>query len=197
MARPSVKKERTEEILHAYERCIALYGVEGATLQKIAEEADIARPLLRHHVGNSDDLLNMALKRFVERSEDSARNAYSALPDKCCGEDFVNLLFQATPSKTKHNDTMIAAAFIYAAQTHPDIKKHMQSWLMSFMDDFSAQLQKSYPEADNEKVESVSAGIIGIYFNVESLVPLGPNKILREQSRQAALSLLTTLEQKG
>lgn len=193
MARPSVKAERTEEILQAYERCIALYGVEGATLQKIAEEAGIARPLLRHHVGNSYDLLEMALKRFLERSEETVQNTYSALPSNCSGEDFVNLLFQATSSKAKYNDTMIAAAFIYAAQTHPKIKKHMQAWLMGFMDGFSAQLQKLYPDTDRKKIESVSAGILGIYFNVESLVPLGSNQILREQSHQAALSLLETL----
>ena len=78
MARPSVKAKRTEEILQAYEHCIALYGVEGATLQKIAEVAGIARPLLRHHVGNSDDLLNMALKRFIERSDAMTKAAFKA-----------------------------------------------------------------------------------------------------------------------
>ena len=38
MPRPSVKAERTEEILDAFERCVARYGVEGSTLERIAEQ---------------------------------------------------------------------------------------------------------------------------------------------------------------
>ena len=43
MARPSVKDERTEAILAAFERCVARHGVEGATLQRTADEAGLAR----------------------------------------------------------------------------------------------------------------------------------------------------------
>ncbi len=196
MARPSVKEERTEEILQAYERCIALYGVEGATLQKIAEEAGIARPLLRHHVGNSSDLLTMAVKRFVQRSEQAMQEAYEALPNDCTGRNFVYLLFHSSSSKVQHNDVMIAAAFIYASQTDAEIRKHMQGWLKNFTKNFTQQLQNFYPTADTEKVKNVSAGIIGIYFNVDSLTPLGKNTSFRKQSYQAALYLLETLKAK-
>ena len=55
MARPSVKEERREQILTAYEQCVARYGVEGATLDKVAEEAGLARPLIRHNIGNREE----------------------------------------------------------------------------------------------------------------------------------------------
>ncbi len=193
MARPSVKEERTEEILRAYEKCIALYGVEGATLQKIAHVAGIARPLLRHHVGNSDDLLRLAVKRFIKRSEQSISDMYVMLPDGINGEEFIHLLFHSLSSKEQHNDVMIAASFIYASQTNKNIKAQMQSWLNSFVKDFTAQIQKMYPQAEKDKVKNVSAGIIGIYFNIESIIPLGDNKSLKDQSYQAAVYLLQTL----
>jgi AcrR family transcriptional regulator len=194
MARPSVKEKRTEEILQAYEHCIALYGVEGATLQKIAEVAGIARPLLRHHVGNSDELLKLALKRFIERSDAMTKAAFDALPSPCDGESFVNFLFEPMPYEDQPNDTMIAAAFIYAAQTHPEIKEQMQSWLMAYSNSLSAEFQKLYPDADTDKISHVTAGIMGIYFNVESLEPLGSNDDLRNHSRLAALYLLKILD---
>lgn len=194
MARPSVKEKRTEEILQAYEHCIALYGVEGATLQKIAEVAGIARPLLRHHVGNSDELLKLALKRFIERSDAMTKAAFDALPSPCDGESFVNFLFEPMPYENQPNDTMIAAAFIYAAQTHPEIKEQMQSWLMAYSNSLSAEFQKLYPNADTDKINHVTAGIMGIYFNVESLEPLGSNDDLRNHSRLAALYLLKILD---
>lgn len=194
MARPSVKEKRTEEILQAYEHCIALYGVEGATLQKIAEVAGIARPLLRHHVGNSDELLKLALKRFIERSDAMTKAVFDALPSPCEGESFVNFLFEPMPYEDQPNDTMIAAAFIYAAQTHPEIKEQMQSWLMAYSNSLSAEFQKLYPDADTDKISHVTAGIMGIYFNVESLEPLGSNDDLRNHSRLAALYLLKILD---
>lgn len=192
MARPSVKAKRTEEILQAYERCIALYGVEGATLQKIAEEAGIARPLLRHHVGNSDDLLNNAVTRFIERSKIHIQSDFSS---NCQGEDFIISLFHPTQSQDQYNDTMIAAAFIYASQTNSFIKKQMQQWLELFINSFSKYLQTLYPKTDGKRIDVASSGIIGIYFNIESLTPLGDNKLLRQQSCQAALQLLKTLNQ--
>ncbi len=194
MTRPSIKEKRTEEILQAYERCISLYGVEGATLQKIAEEAKIARPLLRHNIGNRDDLLQMAVKRFIHRSEQAMQEAYAVIPKDCRGEDFVYSLFYSTPSNAQHSDVMIAAALIYAAQTDPNIKKEMQRWLSTFIEGFTNQLQRIYPRADIEHIQNVTAGIVGIYFNVESLAPLGTNKSLRDQSYQSALYLLTALK---
>ena len=66
MPRPSVKDQRREEILTAFARCVALYGVEGATLEKIAAEAGIARPAVRHFVGNRDELVE-ALTAHVKK----------------------------------------------------------------------------------------------------------------------------------
>ena len=51
MARPRVTAERREEILAAFARCVARDGVEGASLQQVADEAGLARGLLRHHLG--------------------------------------------------------------------------------------------------------------------------------------------------
>ena len=44
MGRPSIKAERREQILDAYETCVARFGVGGASLEKIAETAGLARP---------------------------------------------------------------------------------------------------------------------------------------------------------
>lgn len=194
MARPSVKAERTEVILKAYERCIARYGVAGATLQKIAEEADMARPLLRHHVGNSDDLLEKALERYIERSDQSLRDFYQILPSNCDGATFVQYLFTEDPSEEASNDVMIAAAFIHAAQTNEMVQLRMENWFDDFQTQFTKQLQNLYPDANPDQVGQVSVGLIGIYFNLDAMAPLGRQAALREQSYQVALTLIKTLE---
>ncbi|MGI9303924.1 MAG: TetR family transcriptional regulator, partial [Gammaproteobacteria bacterium] len=57
MPRPSLKTQRTGEILDAFQRCIVKYGMQGASLERISEEADMGRTILRHYVGNRDDLI--------------------------------------------------------------------------------------------------------------------------------------------
>ena len=52
-------RRRRQEYLDAFEKCVARYGIEGATLAKIAEIAGLARPLVRHNVGNRDTYLRI------------------------------------------------------------------------------------------------------------------------------------------
>ena len=139
MARPSVKAERTEAILQAYERCVARLGVEGATLEKIAAEAGMARPLLRHHAGNRDELLRMAVRRFAGRSDQAMRELRSALPEGATGRDLLELILPPKNPEAFSSDVMIAAAFIYAAQTDEFLRQTMQSWLENFLGSFGVR----------------------------------------------------------
>ena len=194
MARPSLKAQRTEEILQAYERCIALYGVDGATQQKISEEAGIARPLLRHHVGNNADLLAQVVQRYIARNKRDMQKAYDLLAGGASSTTLLGTLFGAMSSEEQQNDVMIAFALIVASQTDESIRLQMKEWLEDFIESFAQNLQKVYPQAAPRDVRAVSSGIIGIYFNIETLTPLAPDKALRTQSFQAALHLIKLLE---
>jgi len=194
MPRPSKKEERSLEILQAYERCIAMYGVEGATLQKIADEANIARPLLRHNIGNSNDLLDKAIERYLKRSTESTQELVDYFSNSFEAEEFINVLFTA---ETDQNDVMIATAFIVASQTDIEIKKKMDKWFKDFRKKIFNLLKKFHSDKNEEYVQVVTDGIVGIYFNVESLAPIGNTKSLRKSSKKAALILLKTLSHKG
>ncbi|MCV6636807.1 TetR/AcrR family transcriptional regulator [Candidatus Albibeggiatoa sp. nov. NOAA] len=192
MPRPSLKQQRKEEILHAYETCIALYGVEGATLQKIAETAGIARPLLRHYVGNNDELLNQAVDRFLIRS-DAQMNQFidSNLQQS---SELIEILLDYGQAEGQVNDVTIALALMIASQTRPELKLKMNQWFNQVSQGFDIVLTKMYPKAEVTQVKTVSAGILGIYFNVDSLLPLGHFVTYREYSRQAMQQLLLILE---
>ena len=41
MGRPNLTEVRTSEILDAFERCVARFGLEGSSLERVAEEAGI------------------------------------------------------------------------------------------------------------------------------------------------------------
>lgn len=192
MPRPSLKQQRKEEILHAYETCIALYGVEGATLQKIAETAGIARPLLRHYVGNNDELLNQAVDRFLVRSDTQMSEFIGANLQH--SDELIDILLDYGQVEGQASDVTIALALMIASQTRPELKLKMQQWFNQISHGFDTLLTRMYPKAEATQVKVVSAGILGIYFNVDSLLPLGEFMVFREHSRQAMQQLIFTLE---
>lgn len=189
MPRPSLAQTRKEEILSAYERCVAQYGVRGTTLKLVAEEAGLARPLLRHFVGNQADLLYEAVDRFLARSEE--RFAEMPPSDFASLTDFVTGLF-AAPDEPSTN-TLIACAFAYDAINDDHVKDQMSVWLGLCTAWFEAHVRHHHPAAPAGSVKAVAAGIMGIYFNVDSLIPISAGTPLRAHSLKAALVLADSL----
>ncbi len=192
MPRPSIKSERKEEILQAYERCMALYGVEGATQKRIAEEAGIARPLLRHHVGNNEELLLEAARRYAERCKVSMQELadypFSGL------EGLLDVLFLDNSDVTSPADTMIATGLIVVAQTDERIKAIMSDWFDDIQNKFEQVLTGLFPSAEKEEVASIASGLIGIYFNLDALFPIKKGDVdFQKRSYRAARILLMSL----
>lgn len=58
MGRRDLSDERRPHIVAAAKRAITKYGVDGATQERIAEEAGMSRALIRHYLGNRDAVLD-------------------------------------------------------------------------------------------------------------------------------------------
>ena len=69
MGRPRVDDERREQILSAFETCVARKGLPKTTLQDVADESGLPRPLVRYFVGNRSDMVGRLIDRMVERAE--------------------------------------------------------------------------------------------------------------------------------
>ncbi len=192
MPRPIVKDERRSQILDAFEACVARYGVEGATLAKTAEQAGLARALIRHNVGNREHLLAALLDRFLERGHQATLSMIEALPDEHRTRTLVGWLFD--PAYSDPQLVRVANALIAACPEDKLLAKQMQGWLNNFVAALRDVIAGEYPDARSERVAAVAAGITGIYFNVESLYPLGNIKALSKASEQAALLLVAALE---
>ena len=188
MPRPSIRKRRAEEILEAYEQCIALYGVDGATQKRIATHAGMARPLLRHHVGNNNELLLKATQRFITRSQDKM--------DICREIDYqtpIEFLEYLFLSESDEKDITIASSLIIAAQTQPDIQNMMKEWLENIEDIFLSVLSPFYPRISRQYLKMIIDGIIGLLFHAGTFSPLKEEEPLKNQSFEAAKVLLESL----
>lgn len=191
MSRPSLKSQRVAQILDAYEACVVRYGVEGATLKRIAAEAGLARPLIRHNVGNRDDILNAAFQRFLEKSDRYTRALIDLLPENDRVSTLIEWLF--SEEDADDNMTRVSNALIAATSQHPEMARGMRDWIQSFIERLAGELEREHRRAAPEAIRAVAAGIAGIYFSVDALSVLGARDYLRAESREAALRLAGSL----
>ena len=192
MPRPSVKEQRHEQILDAYEYCVARFGVHGATLELTAKQAGLARALIRHNVGNRADLQQALVARFLERSRASLDDMIEALPQRNRMATLVEWLFD--PDYLDPRTVLLSEALIAASANDPLLAREMRGWTMDFVAALQNAIRRDYPDATEPAVTAVAAGLTGIYFNVESLASLGDMPDLLDASRRAALLLVKTLE---
>lgn len=191
MPRPSVKKERTEEILQAFERCVVRYGVEGSTLERLAEESGLQRSLIRHYVGNRDDLIKALLQRFLKESDRQTELLINHLPEKNTAATLVEYLFDDNYSDS--HDALIASALFGAAANIEYLAKPLQASTESFINAIASVLSKTHPHSNNDDHYAVACGMVGIYFNMESVEHLGDTGKWRQASKRSAHLLLKAL----
>ena len=193
MARPSLKDKRRQEILTAFARCVALYGLEGATLEKIAAEADVARPAVRHFVGNRDELVE-ALTAFVKKDYSTKLDGFFAmLPQKGRIEAAIELLFNPAHFSSS-DDIALAQALTAASRQYPSAGQMLAEWIADFDLRLSEELRTEFPAAEENALRAVSFGIISIYFNIDALSALDLPDHMTVAAKEAAVRLVETLK---
>ncbi|MEC8428395.1 MAG: TetR/AcrR family transcriptional regulator [Pseudomonadota bacterium] len=191
MGRPSVKAERTEEILDAFERCVARYGVEGTSLERIAEESGLRRSLLRYYIGNRDELVEALADRFITKGERLMQETIALLPN----ENKVEALLEIFFADYEPDDSMalVAASLIASSSSYPKVQRKLRDWYDEFVLKISRVIQSDYPDADAERCWTIAVGVVGIYFNADSMEPLGLSGLYRKASIETCRLLLATL----
>ena len=193
MPRPSLKEARTAEILEAYGRCIARHGVDGTTLEMTADEAGLARTLIRHNVGNKEEILALFVERFLASASQQASMLFDSLPDTQRVETMIDWLFD--PAESDPINAGISNALFSAATHDMALARRLRNWLDGFTDRIRAELTEAFG-ASGEDTKAVATGVVSIYFSVDTLASLGRATRLRRESEAAARLLVSTLRQR-
>ena len=192
MPRPSLKEQRTEEILAAFARCAAKYGLEGSTLERIAEEAGVKRTILRHYVGNREDLIEALTVRIVDFFTREGEELFALLPERGASELLVDYLF-SDGGAVNPEITLTAEQLIAAGDRYPQVRRQMAAWVTTFVGQVSEVLARDHPDASEDDLLAVAYGIVGIFFNTDSLAPLRLPGAYRMAAKHAAERLIRTL----
>ncbi|MBT2132298.1 TetR/AcrR family transcriptional regulator [Aliiroseovarius lamellibrachiae] len=193
MPRPSLKDERSEQILDAYLTCVARFGLEGATQQRIATEAGIKRPLLRHYLGNRDQMLT-ALTAYVVDGFAVTTDALSeALTEDGTPRDLIELLFD---DATGNDPRMMLAyqALVTATGDHPEMRVPLLNSMTRFLAVIENVLTRAAPTATRAHIRAVTQGIAASYVTLDAMSPLTPPAEWQSEMKQAAAMLAASLE---
>lgn len=193
MGRPSKKAERTEEIFQAFQRCVALYGLEGSTLERIAEESGLQRSLVRHYAGNRAELIAELTQRAIEQSNQEWQTLRRYLPAKNVSHTLLEMLFDYESSS---DTSLIFQALLFSANQDDSLKQTLQEWAGQNVTILSDILKTDFPDADAETLHSVAFGVVSLYFNLDSMRPLGLIADYRRPAKQAAQQLIKSLQTK-
>lgn len=185
--RPSNRDERYEQVMEAFVRCVARMGLDGATLSAIADEAGLSRPLIRHHLGNRDEMITALQDYVLGEFESATAELVNMLPNTGAATAMVDILFSESTDSSP-DLTMAFAALTAKASQDDALKEACRASVLDFEAQVADILGRSYPKAPEGKRKVAAHGIVALYFNTTSLSALDMPKDWRNLSRTLALS---------
>ena len=192
MGRPDLSETRRAEILDAFERCVARHGLDGSSLELVAEEAGMKRSVVRHYVGNREDMIVSLAERVTTTWRNYLREFVESLtPDKRV-EQLLGFLLP-TKSQTGTDALLVIEGLIAAGEQRPEVRRLMSGYIEDVVSMTANQLALAHPQAKRIDCWSVAYGVVSIWFNHDSLAPLQlPTKYLKA-ARATARRLIDTL----
>ncbi|MEM6689723.1 MAG: TetR/AcrR family transcriptional regulator [Planctomycetota bacterium] len=192
MGRPDLTEKRTAEILDSFERCVGKFGLEGSSLEHIAEEAGMKRSILRHYVGNRDDLVVALTKRVVSKYRLGLDEFASSIRPAKRVDDLIQYLLPSSRQSSSES-ILVIESLIAGAEQYEEVRVQMLSYIDDVVDMITSQLRLEFPKRTKAECWTVAYGMVCIWFNQESLGPLGlPPKYLKS-ARSGMRSLIDTL----
>jgi AcrR family transcriptional regulator len=73
---------RRGQLLDAIQTCIVRYGLSGTTLARIGAEADTAPSIVRHYLGNRDEVIRAAVERALTNVRHLTQDVGASVPPR-------------------------------------------------------------------------------------------------------------------
>ncbi len=193
MGRKSLANERREQILDAFEVCLRQCGLEGSSLEKIATEAGVKRAIIRHYIGNRDDLIEAAVSRIIASYRQELADAITDLPQEELIPELLDYLFCYDEDEERsHYDILVTALWA----THERDAK-TRALLLNLYQEFELLIFEAlthvYPDTPTTKRQAAAFSIMCLANDSWSMVALGFDTNRIEYGRFAAETVIKTL----
>ncbi len=192
MGRKNLKDQRSAEIIAALERCIAKRGLEGTTLEQIAEEAGTSRRIIRHYLGNREELILTAINQIEKKHLDSAREVMGDFQAEARLESALNYLFSEKFNNLPLNN-LLAGLLASAVRGDETIRGAMKRIYDKFQSTIEDELKRAYPGTKREDRRRVAFTIMTLAFGSGWMMQIGFSKERIKQNKATAFIVIKKL----
>lgn len=195
MGRPSKATERKEEILDAFEVLIRRHGLEGASMDMLAEEVGCRRGLIRHYLGNRDDLVRALVERLIETGRQEIPTDWSNVSSEQIKDDILRELFSSSGAEDEHYQILLRALWMTHERdelTRQLLGELYEEWLRQLCQGLS----RAYPHSSRAEQNQVAYGLMCLADGHFSMDSLELRKQGLNQVKRGALQLMSSLEEK-
>ena len=193
MPRPSLRDQRSREILDAFLTCAARYGLEGATQERIALEAGVKRPLLRHYLGNRDEMVTALCAHVVDEFDALSEALADKLRESGQPSDLIDLLFDPA-NDTDPRLVLVFQALTASAEAYPQMRQPLLSSIDRFIGLIASFLRRTCTTRRQQQLNAVAHGLAALFMSSDALSPLDPPLEWRQATQRGALVLVNSLE---
>lgn len=170
MGRKSLEKIRTQQLLEAFIACIPENGVDGTSLEKIAEKAGVTRSIIRHYIGNREVLIAELTDHIIKTSMAEFERILND-PEKSLKERIYTALF--APRDDWQTDKILLNELINAKEQSPGIQKQIATLIETMIDQLTTMLHKEISQRSHEEVHELAYILFCISMSQDSLVWMG------------------------
>ena len=150
------------------------------------------RSILRHYVGNREDIVIAMARRFIERYRAGLAAMAAWVGEKNHVDRSIECLFASSDAQG-FRDVLIVESLIAEAGEDQEIRDIVTAVVEETIAVVRDGLRLAYPKASAKQAWTVANGVVGICFNHSSLTPLGLPKRHDEAARRSARLLIETL----
>ncbi|CAM2070517.1 TetR/AcrR family transcriptional regulator [Sulfidibacter corallicola] len=146
MGRKSLAVERRTQILDAFQRCILKHGLEKSSLERIAAEAGVKHTIIRHYIGNRDQLLNALIDRFTEHYLAHFQEALSRATETAAVEALLQFLFLPAEEDQTREEEAIFSELLALAERDARVMDEVKRIYKAVEKSFREVLDRYFPE---------------------------------------------------
>ena len=188
MGRRDLSEERRPQIIAAAKRAITKYGIDGATQERIAEEAGMSRPHIRHYVGNRDALLDAVWDattgEYLASVEEVASTSGSP-------EDFANALGRLlTTTFVYEEDDAVILAFLNESREDERIRERTRMTYATVEANIARLIRAAAPDLPEAETTQRAHALTAMSMGAIMLDLLTPESPRADQLLAVAASLV-------
>ncbi|MCF6311367.1 MAG: TetR/AcrR family transcriptional regulator [Verrucomicrobiales bacterium] len=194
MGRKNLSAERSEQILDAFESCIAKHGLEASTLDMVATEAGVKRSLIRHYLGNRDDALACLVERMIERERAKlpSEGVWKMASSKQIVKGLIDELFGAQADSAAYVLELFKGLWLSSA-VNEKTRMHLKRLYREYFRGIEIALLHAFPKAKKTAIRQCAYALLCLSDGHRSMDIISVSSGSKRAVRAAAEGLVEQL----